>query len=49
MRLDLSIKVAGTLRVPSARIREVLAFRGLRHMECAYYFVTAFTNRVPLG
>jgi len=31
-------KAAGTLRVPSADSQKGSAFRGLRHMECAYYF-----------
>ena len=31
-------KVAGTLRVPSGKLRKTLFFLRLRHMECACYF-----------
>jgi len=35
---DIDQKVAGTLRVPSGKLRKTLFFLRLRHMECACYF-----------
>ena len=48
-------KVAGTLRVPSAEIRQDLSFWahvaqvGLRHTECAYYFETCHVAGLAHG